>query len=54
MKKMIKIWDIILVSLLGLLALGCRRTILEPPPAEYGPPPDYDEVPTWIIENEGD
>jgi len=54
MKKIIKIWDIILITLLGLFALACRRTLPEPPPAEYGPPPDYGEIPSWVIENEGD
>lgn len=39
MKKVIKIWDIILVAILGIFASGCN--IIEPPPAEYGPEPEY-------------
>jgi len=39
MKKIIKFWDILLVALLGILGTGCK--IDEPPPAEYGPEPEY-------------
>lgn len=37
MKKMIKFWDIVLITLLGLLGSGC---ILDPVP-EYGVEPLY-------------
>ena len=39
MKKIIKFWDILLVALLGILGTGCK--VEEPPPAEYGPEPEY-------------
>ena len=39
MKKLIKLWDLLLVALLGLMGTGCN--IIEPPPAEYGPEPEY-------------
>ena len=39
MKEIIKIWDILLVALLGILGTSCN--INEPPPAEYGPEPEY-------------
>lgn len=39
MKKIIKLWDVLLVALLGVIASGCN--INEPPPAEYGPEPEY-------------
>ena len=54
MKKIIKVWDILLMALLGLFAFGCGRSFIEPPPAEYGPPPEYDDIPEWTIENESD
>jgi hypothetical protein len=38
MKKVIKAWDMVLVAMLGLIGSAC---VLEPPPAEYGPQPEY-------------
>lgn len=38
MKKLYKLWDLLLLSALGVLGSGC---ILDPPPAEYGPEPLY-------------
>lgn len=38
MKKVIKFWDMVLVAMLGLIGSSC---VLEPPPAEYGPQPEY-------------
>jgi len=39
MKKILKFWDLLLVALLGLMGTSCK--IEEPPPAEYGPEPEY-------------
>jgi len=57
MKKIIKIWDIFLIALLGLFAHSCGRHLLKLPPAEYGPPPDYNFSPDtsfnpYIVEPE--
>ncbi|MBW6458722.1 MAG: hypothetical protein K0B52_06125 [FCB group bacterium] len=38
MKTFYKLWDLLLLSALGVLGSGC---ILDPPPAEYGPQPLY-------------
>jgi hypothetical protein len=42
MKKLIKLWDLLLVALLGMMGTGCN--IIEPPPAEYGPEPEYGPI----------
>lgn len=39
MKKIMNMWNVILIAMLSVLGNGCK--IDEPPPAEYGPPPDY-------------
>jgi hypothetical protein len=38
MKKIIKIWDLILVAVMGIVGSGC---ILDPPAPEYGVEPLY-------------
>lgn len=39
MKKLIKLWDVVLIALLGVFGTGCN--LLDPPPAEYGVEPMY-------------
>ncbi len=38
LKKMLKIWDVILIGIMGLFGTGC---ILDPPAPEYGIEPMY-------------
>jgi hypothetical protein len=38
MKKIIKIWDLILIAVMGIVGSGC---ILDPPAPEYGVEPLY-------------
>ncbi|MEA3392091.1 MAG: hypothetical protein U9Q91_03840 [Candidatus Marinimicrobia bacterium] len=38
MKKLIKIWDVVLIAIMGILGTGC---ILDPPAPEYGVVPMY-------------
>lgn len=38
MKKIIKMWDVVLIALMGIIGSGC---ILDPPAPEYGVEPLY-------------
>ena len=50
MKKFIKIWDIILIAVMGLIGSGC---ILDPPAPEYGVEPMYG-VPAAVQDSDTD
>lgn len=50
MKKLIKIWDVVLIAIMGILGTGC---ILDPPAPEYGAEPMYG-VPAAVQEIDKD